>query len=43
MEWRKIYRKWKNKQTQFVHRQLMDHYKEKLQDLGYKETLRDDE
>ena len=43
-EWRKIYEQWKNKQTQFgIHRLLMDLYKEKLQDLGYKEALRDDE
>lgn len=43
-EWRKIYEKWRSKQTRFgIHRLLMDHYKEKLQDLGYKEAFRDDE
>jgi three-Cys-motif partner protein len=43
-EWRVIYKKWQDKQIHFgIHRLLMDHYKEKLQDLGYKETLRDDE
>jgi three-Cys-motif partner protein len=43
-EWRKIYEAWRDKQTHFgIHRLLMDHYKEKLQDLGYKEVFRDDE
>jgi three-Cys-motif partner protein len=43
-EWRKIYQKWQNKSTRFgIHRLLMDHYKEKLQSFGYKETFRDDE
>jgi three-Cys-motif partner protein len=43
-EWRKIYKKMQNSQTRFgIHRLLMDHYKEKLQDLGYKEAFRDDE
>ena len=43
-EWRKIYEKYRNKQARFgIHRLLMDHYKEKLQDLGYKEVFRDDE
>jgi len=43
-EWRTIYEKWQIKQTGHgIHRLLMDHYKEKLQDLGYKETFRDDE
>jgi len=42
-DWRKIYQKCQNKGIYFSHRQLLDHYKEKLQDLGYKEILRDDE
>jgi three-Cys-motif partner protein len=43
-EWRKIYEKRRNKQTRYgIHRLLMDHYKEKLRNLGYKETFRDDE
>lgn len=43
-EWRKIYEKWQSKQMRFgIHRLLMDHYKEKLQDLGYEEAFRDDE
>ncbi len=43
-EWRKIYEKCRNKPTRFgIHRLLMDHYKERLQDLGYKEVFRDDE
>lgn len=43
-EWREIYEKWQSKQTRFgIHRLLMDHYKEKLQDLGYEEAFRDDE
>lgn len=43
-EWRNIYEKWRNKRTRFgIHRLLMDHYKERLQDLGYKEVFRDDE
>jgi three-Cys-motif partner protein len=37
-EWRQVYEKHGNN-----HRLLMDHYKERLQDLGYEETLRDDE
>ncbi len=44
IEWRKLYEEWQNKRTHFgIHRLLMDHYKEKLQELGYKEVLRDDE
>jgi three-Cys-motif partner protein len=35
-EWRKIYVSHRDK-TEGVHRYLIDHYKEKLQDLGYKE------
>ena len=43
-EWRRIYEKWRNKRTRFgIHRLLMDHYRERLQDLGYKEVFRDDE
>lgn len=43
-EWRRLYEKYRNRQTRFgIHRLLMDHYKERLQDLGYKEAFRDDE
>jgi len=35
-EWRKIYASHRDK-AEGVHRYLIDHYKEKLQDLGYKE------
>ncbi len=43
-EWRQIYERWKNRPRRFgLHRQLMDYYKERLQDLGYKEAFRDDE
>ena len=40
-EWRKIYRKWRTRTG--LHRKLIDHYKEKLHGLGYKEVLRGDE
>ena len=42
-EWRSIYEKYQRREERFIHRQLMDHYKEKLLDLGYKEVLRDEE
>jgi three-Cys-motif partner protein len=43
-EWRTIYKDYRNRQIPSqVHRELMDYYKGKLQDLGYKEVLRDDE
>ncbi|MBN1979044.1 MAG: three-Cys-motif partner protein TcmP [Anaerolineae bacterium] len=42
-EWRKIYGEYCRKEESFLHRQLMDHYKSKLKELGYKETYRDDE
>lgn len=42
-DWRRIFEKYQNRQIQFIHRKLMDHYKEKLQDLGYQEVFRDDE
>jgi len=43
-EWRRIYSEWKSGQKRFgLHRRLMDHYKERLQDLGYEEVFRDDE
>ncbi len=41
-EWRKIFEKWRDKEIG-LHRRLMDHYKSNLQQLGYKEVLRDDE
>ncbi|MBI5649201.1 MAG: three-Cys-motif partner protein TcmP [Chloroflexi bacterium] len=41
-EWRKIFAKHHGKEN-FVHRQLMDHYKQKLQRLGYPDVRRDDE
>jgi len=43
-EWRKIYQDWRNKGKRFgIHRQLIDLYKGKLQALGYKEVLQDDQ
>jgi three-Cys-motif partner protein len=43
-EWRKIYKEWEDRQKRFgIHRRLMDYYKARLQDLGYKEVFRDDE
>lgn len=42
-EWRKIYERYRQQEEQFLHRHLMDYYKSKLKDLGYKETFRDDE
>lgn len=42
-EWRKVYEKWKQKSFMSgIHRELMDHYKEKLQALGYVDVLDDD-
>lgn len=43
MAWRTIYEKYQRQEEQFLHRQLMDHYKAKLRRLGYEETFRDDE
>jgi three-Cys-motif partner protein len=40
-EWREVYRKWQGRIG--LHRKLIDHYKEKLRDLGYAEVLRGDE
>lgn len=42
-EWRGIYQKYQHKEENFLHRQLMDHYKEKLEQLGYTRVFRDDE
>ena len=42
-EWRVIYGRHQRKEESFLHRHLMDHYKEKLRLLGYNEALRDDE
>jgi three-Cys-motif partner protein len=42
-EWREIYKQCQSKEKYFIHRQLMDYYKEKLQVLGYQEVFRDDE
>jgi len=41
-EWRTIYARYQRQEEQFLHRQLMDHYKSKLIRLGYK-AWRDDE
>jgi three-Cys-motif partner protein len=41
--WREIYERYCRREESFLHRHLMDHYKEKLTALGYQETLRDDE
>lgn len=43
-EWRDIYESWQTKQASVgIHRLLMDHYKEKLRNLGYADAFRDDE
>jgi three-Cys-motif partner protein len=42
-EWREIYKKCQNKEEGFLHRQLLDLYKENLQRLGYVTVRRDDE
>ncbi len=41
-EWRQIFAKWRGREHG-LHRHLMDHYKEKLKQLGFVEILRDDE
>jgi three-Cys-motif partner protein len=39
-EWRKIYKEWQSKRTNMgLHRLLIDHYKNKLKDLGYTEVF----
>ena len=44
LEWRQIYRDWQDSGAPLgIHRQLIDFYKERLQDLGYTEVLRDDQ
>lgn len=43
-EWRNIYQDWQNSGSPLgIHRRLIDFYKERLQDLGYTEVLRDDQ
>jgi len=42
IEWRRIFEKYRDKEIG-LHRHLMDHYKENLNQLGYAEVLRDDE
>jgi three-Cys-motif partner protein len=42
-EWRGIYEGYRRKEARFIHRKLMDLYREKLLKLGYQEVLRDDE
>ena len=42
-EWRRIYAASLNTPGTHIHRQLMDHYKQKLQNLGYAQVIRDDE
>jgi three-Cys-motif partner protein len=42
-EWRPIFEAHARGEESFLHRQLMDHYKDRLASLGYAETLRDDE
>lgn len=37
-EWRTIYDRYQRRQIRFIHRELIDHYKEKLQNLGYKDV-----
>jgi len=42
-EWRKIYEKWKIRSSMSgIHRELMDHYKDNLQKLGYKDIFEED-
>jgi three-Cys-motif partner protein len=43
-EWRDIYEDWQSRRSRLgIHRRLIDFYKERLQDLGYTEVLRDDQ
>jgi three-Cys-motif partner protein len=42
-EWRPIFEAHARGEETFPHRQLMDHYKDRLASLGYAETLLDDE
>lgn len=43
-EWRDIYQDWRSRRSRLgIHRLLIDFYKERLQDLGYTEVLRDDQ
>jgi three-Cys-motif partner protein len=42
-DWKGIYNRFRRREESFLHRQLMDHYKNNLSSLGYQETLRDDE
>ncbi|RME47877.1 MAG: three-Cys-motif partner protein TcmP [Caldilineae bacterium] len=42
--WRDIYSPWRKRSNRLgLHRELIDYYKSRLQDLGYQEVLRDDE
>jgi hypothetical protein len=43
IEWRKVYDKFQRREERFISRVLLDHYKDKLQSLGYREVFRDDE
>jgi len=40
-EWREIYKEWQGRGQ--LHARLIDHYKQRLYELGYQEVLRDDE
>ncbi len=42
-DWRKIYAKYKNQNKAGVHRELIDLYNSRLQELGYQEVKRGDE
>lgn len=43
-QWRAVYCEWRARGTgPGVHRALMDHYRNRLAELGYREVLRDDE
>lgn len=42
-EWRDVYETYQSGEEGFLHRELMDQYKAKLQRLGYAQVLRDDE
>lgn len=35
-EWRQIYTRYRNREERFLHRQLIDLYRSKLENLGYK-------
>jgi len=42
LEWRKIYQQYQARETQFLHRELINLYKQKLSDLGYEKVEGDE-